>query len=45
VIWAGDEAEAVEHLPHKHKVLSSNPSTPKKKRRRKKKRKIQIAVV
>jgi hypothetical protein len=39
VIWAGDEAEAVEHLPHKHKVLSSNPSTPKKKEEERKREK------
>jgi hypothetical protein len=29
----GDMAQAVEHLPGKHKALSSNPSTAQKKKK------------
>jgi hypothetical protein len=30
--WAGGMAQAVQYLTHKHKALSSNPSTAEKKK-------------
>jgi hypothetical protein len=34
-IWPGTMAQVVEHLPSKHKALSSNTSTTKKKKKKK----------
>jgi hypothetical protein len=36
-MWTGGVAQVVEHLPSKHEVLSSNPSTAKKKKKETKK--------
>jgi hypothetical protein len=32
-VWAVSMAQEIEHLPSKHKTLSSNPVLPKKKRK------------
>jgi chromatin remodeling complex protein RSC6 len=37
VLWAGVVPKVVEHLPRKHKALSSNSSTTKKKKKERKK--------
>jgi hypothetical protein len=35
ILKAGGMAQVVEHLPSKHKTLSSNPITPQKKKKEK----------
>jgi hypothetical protein len=44
-MWTGGVAQVVEHLPSKHEVLSSNPSTAKKKKKRPKKKMKYVYVM
>jgi hypothetical protein len=37
-----DGTQAIEHLPSKHKVMSSNPTTAKKKKKKKKEEKEKL---
>jgi hypothetical protein len=39
---AGGMTQIVEHLPHNHKILSSNSSTAKKKKKKRERKEIYI---